>query len=173
MEKHERFKWSVEILKVKPDDYILEIGCGVGLAAEEVAQHLISGQITAIDKSPAMVGRAIQRNQKYIKIGTARVVRTELLGFTEKHVRYNKVFCFNINLFWTAKSINREVLLLKSILSSEGTIYIFYGPIVGEGLKKFASPIEKNLEKENLKVVERIYERRMNCCCFVVAARSN
>ena len=99
MEKHERFRWVVEILNVKPADYILEIGCGVGLAVEEVAEHLVTGKITAIDKSPAMIEKAIRRNQKNIEQGKAKFVRSELLAFKRHNAKYNKIFCFNVNLF--------------------------------------------------------------------------
>lgn len=169
MEKHERFRWAVEILNVKPDDYILEIGCGVGLAVEAVAEHLITGKITAIDKSPAMIEKAIGRNQKNIEQDKAKFVRSELLGFKELHAKYNKVFSFNVNVFWTAKSISREISIIKSILLKKGLIYIFYGPMVGVGFDKIISPISKNLEKEKLKVIEFVHQRSLKCCCFVVA----
>jgi cyclopropane fatty-acyl-phospholipid synthase-like methyltransferase len=169
MEKHERFRWSVEILNIKPDDYILEIGCGVGLAVEEVAEHLVTGKITAIDKSPGMIEKAIRRNQKNIEQGKAKFVRSELLAFKKHNAKYNKIFCFNINLFWTVKSITREISIIKSMLLKEGLIYIFYGPMVGVGFDKITTPIRKNLEKEGLKVIEFVLQRRLKCCCFVVA----
>ncbi len=169
MEKHERFRWAVEILKVKHDDYILEIGCGVGLAVEEVAEHLVTGKITAIDKSPAMINKAIRRNQKKIEQDRAKLIRSDLLEFKERNAKYNKIFSFNVNLFWTGKSISREISIIKSILLKKGLIYIFYGPMVGVGFDKIISPISKNLEKEKLKIIEFVHQRSLKCCCFVVA----
>ncbi len=172
MEKHERFRWAVEILKVKPDDYILEIGCGVGFAVEEVAQHLVTGKITAIDKSPGMIEKAIRRNQKNIEQDKVKFIQSELLGFEENDVKYNKIFCFNVNLFWTGNSIDREISVLRSILLRKGLVYIFYGPMFGDGFDKIASPLRKNLEKENLKVIDFCHEKGLKCCCFVVALHS-
>ena len=168
MEKHERFRWAVEILNVKPADYILEIGCGVGLAVEEVAEHLVTGKITAVDKSQGMIEKAIRRNQKNIEQDKVKFVRSELLAFKKHNAKFNKIFCFNINLFWTGKSITREISIIKSMLLKEGLIYIFYGPMVGVGFDKITSPIRKNLEKEELKVIEFVRQRRLKCCCFVV-----
>ena len=170
MEKHERFRWVVEILNVKPADYILEIGCGVGLAVEEVAEHLVTGKITAIDKSPAMIEKAIRRNQKNIEQGKAKFVRSELLAFKRHNAKYNKIFCFNVNLFWTGKSITREISIIKSMFLKKGLIYIFYGPMIGVGFDKITSPISKNLEKEELKIIEFVHQRELKCCCFVVAS---
>ena len=172
MKKHERFTWAVETLNVKPVDYILEIGCGVGFAAEEVAQHLVTGKIIAIDKSPAMIEKAIRRNQKNIEQGKAEFIQSELLGFEENDVKFNKSFCFNVNLFWTGNSIEREISVLRSILLRKGLHYIFYGPMLGHGFEKIASPVTKNLEKENLKVIDLVFEKRLKCCCFVVALHS-
>jgi len=169
MEKHERFRWAVEILNVKPSDYILEIGCGVGLAVEEVAEHLVTGKITAIDKSPGMIEKAIRRNKKNIEQHKAKFVRSELLAFKKHNGKYNKIFCFNVNLFWTGKSITGEISIIKSMLLKEGLIYIFYGPMVGVGFDKITSPIRKNLEKEALPVIEFVHQPRLKCCCFVVA----
>jgi len=169
---HERFRWAVEILKVKPDDYILEIGCGVGFSVEEVAQHLVTGKITAIDKSPAMIEKAIRRNKKNIELGKAKFIQCELLGFEENDVKYNKIFCFNVNLFWTGNSIDREISALRSVLLRRGLVYIFYGPVLGAGFDKIASPVRENLEKENLKVIDFVDEKRLKCCCFVVALYS-
>jgi len=166
---HERFRWAVEILKVKPDDYILEIGCGVGFSVEEVAQHLVTGKITAIDKSPAMIEKAIRRNKKNIELAKAKFIQCELLGFEENDVKYNKIFCFNVNLFWTGNSIDRETSALRSVLLRRGLVYIFYGPVLGAGFDKIASAVRENLEKENLKVIDFVDEKRLKCCCFVVA----
>ena len=58
------------------------------------------------------------------------------------------------------------------MLLKEGLIYIFYGPMVGVGFDKITSPVRKNLEKEELKVIEFVHERRLKCCCFAVALHS-
>jgi SAM-dependent methyltransferase len=172
MEKHERFRWAVEILKVKSYDCILEIGCGVGLAVEEVAQQLVTGKITAIDKSPAMIEKAIRRNQKNIEQNKATFIQSELLGFDANDLKYDKIFCFNVNLFWTCNSIGKEISILRSILFKNGLVYIFYGPMIGDGFEKVASSVRKNLDKENLKVIDFVREKRLKCCCFVVALDS-
>ena len=52
----------------------------------------------------------------------------------------------------------------------KGLIYIFYGPMIGVGFDKITSPISKNLEKEELKIIEFVHQRELKCCCFVVAS---
>jgi trans-aconitate methyltransferase len=53
-----RLLWAVERLSVEPDDHLLEIGCGGGVAGFLICQRLGEGRIMAIDRSPVMVDRA-------------------------------------------------------------------------------------------------------------------
>jgi cyclopropane fatty-acyl-phospholipid synthase-like methyltransferase len=67
----ERLVWAVDTLQVAPDDRLLEIGCGAGLAVSLVCERLHTGTITAIDQSEAMIRLAQQRNQANIAAGKA------------------------------------------------------------------------------------------------------
>ncbi len=62
MKVSERFTWAVSVLNIKPTDNILEIGCGAGVLAEQIANKLTIGTITAIDKSMPMINMARRRN---------------------------------------------------------------------------------------------------------------
>ena len=167
MKRHERFIWAADLLDVKPSDYILEVGCGVGFAVEEIARRLTSGGIVAIDKSVVMITKAAERNEDSVRAGKVRLIKTSLAHLEEPDKSFNKIFCFNINLFWTNKHISNEATVIKSLLKKNGSLHFFYGPMVASGLHKTHGPVIENLEKENFKVVEIIYERKLNCCCFV------
>jgi len=132
MRSHERFNWAAQILNIKSGDCILEIGCGVGLAIEAITPFLKKGKITAIDRSAAMISKANQRNQEAIGEGKARIFNTEFLAFSDRTIKYDKIFCFNINLFWTQKSIMKEAAILKSLLEKRGLLYVFYGANGGQ-----------------------------------------
>ncbi|HZB13630.1 MAG TPA: class I SAM-dependent methyltransferase [Chryseolinea sp.] len=166
-EKHKRFAWAVEVLDVKRDDYILEIGCGVGLAVEEIAERLTTGKITAIDRSPAMIAKAILRNQKNIASGKASFIKTELLGFPKEGIRFNKIFFFNINFFWTQNSITAEVSVIRSSLAKKGLVYIFYGPMLGDGFKAINNSVRRNLKNEKLRLIKTVQHKAIKCCCFI------
>jgi SAM-dependent methyltransferase len=167
MKTHERFTWAVDLLDVQSRDRIMEVGCGVGFAVEEIADRLTTGKIIAIDKSAVMIAKASERNKDSVRAGKVKFIQTDLARLEHEGNSFNKIFCFNINLFWTNKSISKEAVVLKSLLAKSGSLYIFYGPMVASGLSKIQGPVVKNLEKENFKVVELIYERRLNCCCFI------
>lgn len=170
MESQERFLWAADIMDVKSTDHILEIGCGVGFAVEKIALRLTQGKIVAIDRSAAMISKAMERNSVDIKAGKAEFVKTHLIEFHRDEACFNKIFCFNINFFWTNKSMAKEATAIKSLLTEkEGLLYIFYGPMVASGFNKIESPIRKNLEREKFKVRQILRERRLSCCCFIIA----
>jgi SAM-dependent methyltransferase len=167
MKSHERYRWAAGILDIRSDDNILEFGCGVGLAVEAIVPLLKKGVITAIDRSPLAIARAIQRNVDAVKLGKVKLLKAELLGFTNEGIKYNKAFCFNVNFFWTNKSLEKECKHIRSLLKKGGLVYIFYGPLIGKGFESRLQLISQNLEKENFEVVQSFYAERIRCCCIV------
>jgi len=51
----ERFLWAAKLLDVQPSNTVLEIGCGAGIFAEQIAHRLTTGKLTAVDKSKPMI----------------------------------------------------------------------------------------------------------------------
>lgn len=172
MRSYERFKWAAQVLNIRSGDCILEMGCGVGLAIEAMTPLLKKGKITAIDRSTAMIAKAIQRNQEAIGQNKAGIFKTELLGFSDRTIKYNKIFCFNINFFWTQKSIEEEAKIFKSLLAKPGLLYVFYGPMVGNGFEKTANLVSQNLQREKFKIIKSIWEEQLRCCCFIASPDS-
>ena len=96
----ERFVWAVETLDVRPDDHLLEVGCGHGVAVSLVCERLTGGRITAIDRSPKMIEMATRRNREHIAAGRA-VLKTAALETADlRNERFDKVFAFNVAPFW-------------------------------------------------------------------------
>ncbi len=167
MKSHERYRWAAGILDIRSDDKILEFGCGVGFAVEAVVPLLKKGVITAIDRSPLAIAKAVQRNVAAIKLGKVKLLKADLLGFTNEGIKYNKVFCFNVNFFWTNKSLEKESKQIRSLLKKGGLVYIFYGPLIGKGYESRLQLVSQNLEKQSFKVIQSSYNERIRCCYIV------
>jgi SAM-dependent methyltransferase len=64
-----RNRWAAALLEVLPQDHILEIGFGPGLAIRELARRGIDGFVLGIDHSEVMVRQAAIRNRAAVEQG--------------------------------------------------------------------------------------------------------
>jgi SAM-dependent methyltransferase len=126
-----RIRWAVDTLDPGPDDLLLEIGCGPGVAVSAVCERLAGGRIVAIDRSATAIGRAERRNAEQVAAGRA-VLRVAALEELEPadvlrgRERFDKVFAMNVNLFWV-RSPRPELDLIRRLLGPGGALYLFYG----------------------------------------------
>src|SRR3979490_276212 len=55
-------RWLVDLLDVQPEDRVLEVGFGPGVAIELIAARATRGLVTGVDSSHVMVRQAPNRN---------------------------------------------------------------------------------------------------------------
>jgi ubiquinone/menaquinone biosynthesis C-methylase UbiE len=96
----ERLRSVVERLGLRPDDRVLEIGCGHGVAATLVCERLEEGHLTAVDRSARMIEAASRRNAAYVEAGRAEFLVADLedLGLLGDR-RFEKIFAVRVGLF--------------------------------------------------------------------------
>ena len=111
-----RIKWAVDLMDVQPNDSVLEIGCGPGAGAELICEKLETGKLFAIDRSESGVDRTKRRNAKYVEAGRLTVRQIDLATLRVPVKRLNKVFAFNVNLFWVRKCADEVALLHERVL---------------------------------------------------------
>jgi ubiquinone/menaquinone biosynthesis C-methylase UbiE len=95
----ERLRAVVDRLDVRPDDRVLEIGCGHGVAATFVCERLDGGRLTAVDRSPKMIAAAKRRNSAHVDAGRAEFLVGELEELDLGERRFDKVFAVRVGLF--------------------------------------------------------------------------
>jgi ubiquinone/menaquinone biosynthesis C-methylase UbiE len=94
-----RLRAVVDRLQIQPDDRVLEIGCGHGVAATLVCERLDGGRLTAIDRSPKMIEAASRRNAAFIEAGKAEFLVADLEELDLGDRRFDKVFAVRVGLF--------------------------------------------------------------------------
>jgi ubiquinone/menaquinone biosynthesis C-methylase UbiE len=120
-----RIRWAVDLMDVQPGDNVLEIGCGPGAGAELICSRLETGKLFAIDRSESGVDRTKRRCRKYVEAGRLTVRQIDLATLRVPVKRLNKVFAFNVNLFWVRECPD-EVALLHERVVPGGAVYLFW-----------------------------------------------
>jgi ubiquinone/menaquinone biosynthesis C-methylase UbiE len=122
----ERLRSIVGQLDIRPDDRVLEIGCGHGVAATLVCERIEGGHLTAIDRSPKMIEAATRRNARYIEAGRAEflVARVEDLELGDR--RFDKIFAVRVGLFH--RDPERAHGLVEPWLAPGGEVFAFFDP---------------------------------------------
>jgi SAM-dependent methyltransferase len=127
----DRISRTVDGLGLMPDDRILEIGCGPGVAAAMVCARLGGGHLTAIDRSATAVERTRGRIGHHERTGRATVVQADLVELGELPdlapggPPYDLVFAVNVNLFWTGPA-TAELAVLRAGMRPGAVLHLCY-----------------------------------------------
>src|ERR671910_376864 len=122
----ERLRAIVEGLGIEPDDRVLEIGCGHGVAAGYVCERLDGGRLTAIDRSPKMIAAAAKRNVAHVEAGRAEFLVAELEDLDLGERRFDVVFAVRVGLFH--REPERARALVRPWLAPGGSITAVFDP---------------------------------------------
>lgn len=168
----ERFTWALETLDVQPDDHLLEIGCGHGIAVSLVCPKLAGGKIVAIDRSATMIEAAKRKNSACISAGQAEFHAAALDKAQFADAQFDKIFAINVNLFWTSAA--DELKLLRRWLRSSGVLHLYYHPPDESKVKQLMDAIPAALTAHGFKLKATLSKdsEPAKLLCFV-AVRTN
>jgi ubiquinone/menaquinone biosynthesis C-methylase UbiE len=122
----ERLQRVVEQLDIQPDDRILEIGCGQGVAATFVCERLERGHLLAIDRSAKMIEAARRRNAAYIEAGKADFLVGAMEEIDLGDRRFDKIFAVRVGL--VHREPERAGAIAERWLAPGGAIFSFFDP---------------------------------------------
>lgn len=94
-----RSRWTVDLMDLKPDDRVLEIGCGPGIALEACPAKVGSGLVVGVDHSPVMIAQASTHNAAAIASGRLRLVAGDLNVLPSLATRFTKALMVNVAQF--------------------------------------------------------------------------
>ena len=125
----DRLRAIVDQLEIQPGDRVLEIGCGHGVAATLVCERLVTGQLTAVDRSAKMIAAAERRNAEYVEDGRAEFLLGELETLDLGERRFDIVFAVRVGLFHREPTRAHE--LAARWLAPGGRVHAFIDPPPG------------------------------------------
>jgi len=104
-----------DVIGIKPDDRILEIGCGTGSLIKEMAEKLENGFIEGIDFSSQMVMIAKRKNRKHIARGAVNITEDHFDDHSFKKNIFTKACSVNTIYFWEKpeRTVNKVMSLMQ------------------------------------------------------------
>jgi 2-polyprenyl-3-methyl-5-hydroxy-6-metoxy-1,4-benzoquinol methylase len=164
----ERFTWAAELMAIKSDDRVLEIGCGAGLLAECIAEQLTTGRVLGIDQSSAMIASAVKRNRKHIERGVSDFECKRFADCKLPDNSFDTVAAFNVNLF--TKDSPHEMMLISQMIKHNGRLYVFYQAPVQITITA-AKPMQKLLVKNGFETIDVKFKKLKPTSAVCVVAR--
>jgi cyclopropane fatty-acyl-phospholipid synthase-like methyltransferase len=153
----ERLVWAVETMQVQPDDRVLEIGCGAGVAVGLVCERLGAGRITAIDRSAAMTALASRRNREHLASGKAAIRTAALHQLDAGGERFDRILAVNVGLFRAHAA--EEAVALRRLLADGGRLYLVNQPPVASKTERLVDETARLLEEHGFHVREVLYRQ--------------
>jgi ubiquinone/menaquinone biosynthesis C-methylase UbiE len=169
----DRLAWAVEMLAVEPGDRLLEIGCGQGVVVSLVCDRLVSGNITAIDRSAAMIAQAERRNREQIASGKAIIRAATLEKADFGGARFDTVFAVNVSDLW--RRPDGTLGQIARLLAPEGTLAIFHQPPGWRDeaeMRAFATMLTELLQGRRFRIRDRLFQdgAAVPMVCVIAAA---
>ncbi len=121
-----RNAWTVERLDIAPDDRVLEIGCGPGIAIADIAARLDTGLVVGIDHSSVMIDQATLRNYAAIRAGRAELKNRGIDDLPVISDGYTKVLAVNVLQFQS--DLGEVCRAIARVMTPGGLLAVTYQP---------------------------------------------
>jgi ubiquinone/menaquinone biosynthesis C-methylase UbiE len=93
-------KWTIELMNIQPDDFVLDIGCGGGMAIKEITRIAITGFVAGIDYSEIMVQQALKHNAAAVCAMRVAIKNGSISNLPFKDESFDKAYAIESFNFW-------------------------------------------------------------------------
>lgn len=118
---------ALELLALRAEDVVLELGCGSGRLVARVAARAQRGAVVGIDPSPLMVRHAQFRNRRFVERGRLDLrcgASDDLSPWPAAH--FDKVYGLHVVYFW--KTPERDLAEIRRVLRPGGRFVLGFCP---------------------------------------------
>jgi len=129
-----RNRWTVDLLRIRPDHRVLEIGYGPGTAIGLAAACAHRGIVIGLDRSKTMYESASRRHRKLIEAGRLdlNVGSVEQIGEIlgeDANGFFDRIFAVNAVMFWADPG--QSMRQLSRLLAPGGRMAFTHQPRLG------------------------------------------
>lgn len=121
-----RNAWAASLLDVRPDDRILEVGFGPGVAILELSRRATEGYVCGIDHSEVMLRQAQKRNAEGIRRGIVDLRLASVDALPAFDAPFDKILAVNTMMFWAEP--DARLRALHDVLRPGGLIAVVHQP---------------------------------------------
>ena len=118
-------KLAVQALDIQPNDHILDVGFGGGVALYKILKNIRGGLVAGIDYSPDMVKRGKRKFQKSIASGKMTLVEGNVTSIPFDNASFDKVCTINTIYFWPDPTAGLKEIL--RVLKPGGQLVVGVG----------------------------------------------
>ena len=144
---------------IQPDHHVLDVGCGVGTTAVEVARRF-GANVTAVDISPLMLERAEANVRRAGVKAKVRVQRADILGLPFPDNSFDRVIAEAVTMFVDRPRAAAELIRVcragGMVLATE---FLWRQPPSDEARELFLGQLCPGMQFDNLDGWLQIYGR--------------
>ncbi len=117
---------ALELLAVRPDDHVLEVGFGHGRTLARAAALVPTGFVAGIDVSEQMVRMARYRNRQFIKEGRVEVQRADSAHLSYPDRCFDRVYAIHTLYFWADPRVHLQEIY--RVMKAGARFVLGFGP---------------------------------------------
>jgi SAM-dependent methyltransferase len=117
---------ALQVLRLTPEDHVLEVGFGGGDLIARMARVLIRGHVTGVDLSRDAVEFCAKRFERLIEAGTIDLHCANVEELPSDAGTFNKACTVNTIYFWPAPLV--ALAQIRRVLKEDGVLVVCFGP---------------------------------------------
>jgi ubiquinone/menaquinone biosynthesis C-methylase UbiE len=137
--------WTVGLLDLRPDDRILELGCGAGRGLALAARAVGQGMVAGMDLSPTMLQAAARRTRRAGRGKRVSLLRGNLAALPYADGSLDKIWSVHTFYFWPDPEAVTAELLRALAPGGVVAVTLATGTVTSSGADRFW-PLQHQVE---------------------------